>query len=187
MSSRIDVLSRQQENEIWAAIDAVGLKQPDFEWTARAGSKYEASTYHRLTHKPTGSYLEFSLWSADGHYVSWRPMFPSGDRSHGAKHWREAQSIIATWLTLVRAEDEAPDLWGSLSAQQAIPNAADHATASQPFSAGELKLLDEGLADIESYVVTTQPLDPDARDQVKRRFAYLREAARTGVRKIRLA
>jgi hypothetical protein len=185
--NRVTVLSRVEENEIMAAIQSAKLGPLDFEWATRAGTETmdHDREYRRIVHKPTAAQLEFSFMpQGDGHWLTWLPMFQSGERSKWAKNWTQARDTIVTWVRVVKGNHEAPDLWRALKAQGAIPDAAARADQSSPFSAADLKLLDAALDDIEAFVVTTQPLDPDGRTQVSRRFAYLREAARSGARKI---
>jgi hypothetical protein len=177
----LTILSRLEENQILAAIQTAKLDPYDFEWLSRMDRSEE---HRRIVHKPTESYLDFSFWTDGGHWMTWRPTFPSGERSAAAENWNTATRVINLWVEIVRRNHEAPDLWGALRSQTAIPDAAARAGGhSLPFTPKELKLLDEALADVERYI-TTQPLGPDARQGVTSRFTYLKEAARAGVRKV---
>jgi hypothetical protein len=175
------VLSRVQENEIFEAIRTRGMDPADFDWTIRRTSGDE---YRRITYVPTQAHLEFSSYQGGGFWLSWAPILPSGRRYGPADTWNNARYMMAAWLDVVKQDHEAPDLWGALKAQRAITGETAQAEASKPFSPTELKLLEAGLDDIERYVITTQPLDPDGREHVKGRFRYLADAARSGARKI---
>ena len=181
------VLSRLEENAVAEAAQAVGLDPQEFEWRTRPPEKFGPSPYRRIIHKPTGSHLEFSLNSngVTGHWLDWSPMFPSGQRYMSATTWASASRVIDAWVSIVKQNHEAPDLWAAVRAQTALPTAAARTSEpSDPFTPSELKLLEAGLDEVEHFIISTQPLDPGGRDQVHKRFGYLRDAARRGVRKI---
>lgn len=72
---------------------------------------------------------------------------------------RSMRDVVFSWLTKVRHDHQAPDLWGELAKAKAIPDSARAEYAVQ-FGPDELKLLEGGLADIERYIITTQPVVP---------------------------
>ena len=136
-----------------------------------------------MSHAATGAFVTFS--ESDGGF--WLRWWPSEQRStlYGiSKSWPEAMVNVRSWLGAVRRDHSAPDLWAEIAKGQAIPGAADSPEYRKKFSAEELKLLESGLADIGRYISTTQPLDPAAKQQVSKRFAYLLDAAKQGARKI---
>jgi hypothetical protein len=154
----------------------------DFRWSEGRQNNQPSL---RITHAPTGSYFEFAhAPHSDGFWLSWSPMFTDGRRYAGAGDWFEAAGIVAQWCGQTKEDHDAPDLWGELSKQAAIPKVAGQGADSQPFTPDELRLLEAGLDDIEHFITSSQPLPPDAVATVHGRFQYLREAAKRGVRKV---
>jgi len=169
-------LSRTQRNEIFELIRRHNLDPEDFEWSSAQKSK------EVLRHRPTKSWFEWSEpGNGSGFWLSWWPHQGAGHSL--SRDWEHAREVTWRWLAAVRADYEAPDLWSELAKGKSISSAAKPEYAAQ-FTPAELKLLETGLADIERYVTTTQPLEPEQKEQVKRRFAYLRDAANAGVRKV---
>jgi hypothetical protein len=119
----------------------------------------------------------------DGWWLSWWPDL-GGSRYTSATSYQTALGIIGGWLARVRADHEAPDLWGEIKKGTAIPEAAQRTEYEKQFSAAELKQLEAALADIERYIATTQPLDPSGKQEVHKHFEYLLDAAKKGARKI---
>lgn len=175
------ILSRIQQNYLFEASKARGLDPSEFEWSTQ--EKKTSGLVERITHRPTGSYFAFSYRSsgAAGLWLSWWPT--DEERFGGVDSWYEARAYIDRWLQRVKQDHDAPDLWGQLAKGRMEPDPSS-AALFKPFSAPELKQLEAGLDDIERYVTTTQPLDPSGEKAVRGRFAYLRDAARAGARKI---
>jgi hypothetical protein len=173
------LISRAQRNDVFALIQRVALDPADFEWGNETDQWYR---WEVLRHQPTGSLFKFTdAQRGDGYWLNWWPH--DGNGSHLAQSWREASEMVFRWLRRVKADHDAPDLWGELSKQKAIPT-ADRPEYQAQFTAQELRQLESALDDVERFVKTTQPLEPAQAQQVQRKFTYLKEAARAGARKI---
>lgn len=180
MAHPIRILSRVQRNEIFDAIRRANLDPADFRWTATGEDEDDAT--ETLSHAGTGGFAEFS--QTDGvFWLRWWPTNQQGALFVRFELWLDVIAAVQSWVIAVLRDHHAPDLWGEIAKTRAIPSAADSPEYRQKFSADELKSLDMALADIERYIVTTQPLDSAGKEQVSRRFAYLRDAARQGIRK----
>jgi hypothetical protein len=175
------ILSRSQRNDIFQLIQRIGLDPMDFSWKVVNPKSDPVET---ITHAPTNAKFSFSHWQGDGWWLDWKPMTPEGDNHDSVGMWPMAVSKVQRWLQLVHQDHTAPDLWGAVGNERVISDAAQDEHYAQPFTAPELKLLEAGLADIESYVTNTQPLDPDAGKRVRGHFRYLLESAKSGVRKV---
>jgi hypothetical protein len=175
------ILSKVQENEIFVAIQTKGLDPSDFEWSNRTDKFH---LYRRLTHRPTKTFIELTEGPTGGHWATWQPALSNGLRSAAITAWPAMKGMIFQWIDVVKADHEAPDLWGALKAQSAIPRAVAQLDQRRPFTPEELTQLHTGINEIEQHVLTTQPLDPNDQLQIKRRFSYLRDSANRGLQKI---
>jgi len=175
------VLSRSQRNDILDMIRRHTLDPVDFRWSEKT-EREEVTEI--LAHPSTGAYFEFGLWQHGGFWLAWWPSLSLSRQHTSAKNWLVALEIVSGWLNAVRADHEAPDLWGELAKERVIPAAAHSTEYEEKFSSAELTQLEAALADIERFIAATQPLDPPAKQQVQQRFAYLLDAARQGTRKV---
>src|SRR4051812_46454495 len=175
------LLSRTQRNEIFDWIRKARLDPADFEWTTVPGKA--SGPTETLRHHATDASISFSNWE-NGWWISWWPSQGQGRRYEGCRAWSSAATVIQSWFSAVEADHVAPDLWGEVAKEKIISNAADQPDSRSEFKPEELKELEARLGDIEQYLTTTQALAPDQREDVRRRFDYLREAAQRGPRKI---
>jgi hypothetical protein len=119
---------------------------------------------------------------SDNYWVVFWPNPTSADRSAMIGQWSGGVAVFARWLGDVRKDHEAPALWAELAKARTSPGFGE--AQLRPFSEGELKQLEAGLDDLQNYVLQNQPLDPEGQRAAKGRFAYLKDAAKAGVRKI---
>lgn len=181
MSGPVPVLTRTQRNDILQEIRKAQLDPAVFEWSTEPKGN---GIKEVLTHPQTSARFEFSAHHGGGLWLVWWPNSARGEHFLSAHSWGDALSAVAGWLSVVHDDHLAPDLWGEITKEKTISGAANSADYQNSFSPGELKLLETGLADIEHYITTTQPLDPAGQDAVHKRFTYLLDAAKRGARKI---
>jgi hypothetical protein len=174
------VLTRVQENEIYAAITNAGLAPADFDHDMVEES-YRGSV-ERFVHRPTRA--NFRVSSSDKSL--WLTFWPSQNRNYRsfADSWREVLPMVRSWLADVRTDHDAPDLWGEIRKARLEADASAHPELLQPFSAAERKQLEAGLDELEEFVVNAGPPDPSRTQAIRGRFAYIRGAASRAAAKI---
>jgi hypothetical protein len=176
------VLSRTQQNDVYKLAEAQGLNPLEFDW------KIELRPTRGLTeifiHRPTQSRFDFSD-SDEKIWLSWWPKFVDGKSIHFAKAWQEAVAAVRLWITEVKKNDDAPDLWAEArKARQLTDAAADVGAENTPFNPAEIELLKPKLNEIEAYIQSQQPLDEQQKKTLHGRFQYLLGAAKRGVGRI---
>jgi len=178
------VLTRLQQNELFTHIRDAGLEPTDFRWVAE-DTGYPRGNTETLTHQPTSSHISVSHTGDKYWAVAWPQPQGISESSYFNPEWRAIARFAQLWVAAVKQNHAAPDLWAEVAKTNALQDAAGHPDPNgKPFSESELKQLDSGLDDIELYITSTQPLDPTGTQEVKRRFAYLRAAAKRAATKV---
>jgi hypothetical protein len=174
------LLSRNQRNHIFLLVREMGLDPMGF---SESNVIRDGQPTWVIAHPQTDAHFQIQDSTDGGWWLSWWPNLPRGgvDRAHT---WDDVMRSCARWLDSVRRDYEAPDLWGELAKGKTISEAADNSEEARPFTASELRALGTALKEIEVYVITTQALGEPEKKLVRRRFAYLLEAAKAGVRKV---
>jgi hypothetical protein len=164
------------------------LEPSEFSWDQSESREYGSSAaefktlYHeRLTHRPTQAFVSFQSASEDESQLHLHIWPGYGIEKRFTTNRFDVS--VHHWIDRIRKNYVVPDLWAQVQAPQAIPDAA-HGKLVEPFTEAELKQLDIGLAEIEEYVLANQQLDPLGEATVRRRFKYLREAARRAGSKV---
>lgn len=175
------VLARSQQNLLFQGLRDAELDPAEFEWSL--STQAYRGTVQTLTHTPTRSLIGVAVHQGM-YWINWWPNHTDGVNTIHVETWNDVLFIFARWMREVKADHEAPDLWAEIRKVRLDNDTTSRPELLKPFSPAEQKLLEAGLDDVEQYVQSTQPLDPDARAAVRGRFTYLKDAARAGARKI---
>lgn len=159
-------LTRVQANDVFNEIRNLRLVPGDFTWD----NTEKAST---LTHTPTGYYFRFQsgLRGAVDVVAFW-PDKDSLECGGLVVNWNQAILLAGEWLARVKIEATAPDLWGALRAEKALP-AESMECENEPFTSQEKIEVTKRLTEIEQYLLRTADLQNEHRAFVRRRLEYL--------------
>lgn len=175
-------LLRSQRNDIFQAIQKVGLTPSDFTFT-EVKSQFTDSTVSRFTYNHEPFYFIFDNYMDRDDQFSWDcfacPHFDRRKPYECVRYtWVEILSEATTWLSVVQREVTAPDLWLSLAQEKELTKAAaEESEENLPFSDSEKKRIAQGLHEIKQHILLSQKLSKDHQEFVSARLTHLEEAA----------
>lgn len=130
-----------------------------------------------VIHQGADFYYFIDLF-ADGYRVRYRP---AADRPHdksGSGSWNEVvETTFPEWLSFVEREVSAPDLWGQLSAERELVDAASGPAENTPFTPEERVQISAQLEEIREFLFATEELSAERQQAIESRLKYLEEAA----------
>jgi hypothetical protein len=92
--------------------------------------------------------------------------------------WDVKLRLVETWLSELRKEVDAPDLWATIGQEKALSTAASSVNLdNRPFTAPEQRLIATKLDEIKAYLLEGQEFAAEQGAAIDREFAYLKEAA----------
>lgn len=91
--------------------------------------------------------------------------------------WEGQLSLVENWLTNLKREFQAPDLWSLVSEQTSLVQAASADSPNTPFSTAEIKKISDGLREVQAYIEKTHRLDEQKHALLESRLGYLMDAA----------
>ena len=110
-------LLKTQANDVLNAILANGLKPEDFAW--------DTGQTLTLRHTPSDYFFTFEPYAFEwGHQAHYSPGEVSADVHRQVPSWDGQLSLVENWLSNLKREIQAPDLWSLLSEQTALVQAA---------------------------------------------------------------
>jgi hypothetical protein len=166
-------LLKSQANEVFNALRTNGWNPADFEWQDTQGHASGQTTISKLVHKSSGYYFTFD--NGGGNVYS--NFTPGDERESGATDFGQFIGQLAglvKWLSFVKREMEAPDLWGAISQESNLIDSATSDTDNTPFTADEKTYILSGLNEIKQHLLTAHKLDPEL---VEGRINYLIESS----------
>ncbi len=131
-------LTKTQRNEVLKAIERAGLAPDSFVWRETGSPIYygggDAPLVSQLTHLPTRAEFTFDY---GGEAEAWWAVFsPAEGRPYESTDvgaWGGQLAALSQWLTVVRREAEAPDLWAAFAgAPSLVPFPLVEFRASRP-------------------------------------------------------
>jgi hypothetical protein len=159
---------------IFEAIIASGMNPREFEWTVIKSPFEGGGDNPRLEHKPSGFFCEFYFHSSGARATKFSPSDAERIHNTGSVDWTTQLSLVKNWLSYVKREIEAPDVWGVISQENAfIESANDQTNDNSPFTPDEKAQVLSTLQEIKNYLLTAHQLDPELVDA---RFKYLEGA-----------
>lgn len=176
-------LTKLQRNAVLQAIQGAGLQLGEFDWmethTAvnRIGPGNPPYRVQALVHSPTEAAFAFDLDLSRGHhYAIFHPGREGPTERINAGDWATQLSYVRTWLDLVKAEHEAPDLWAELAYQRELMIGEEFENTA--FTPEEQEKIAEQLSEAKEYVRATYQLEPEQLERLEAQLDYLVDAAR---------
>lgn len=169
-------LLKTQANDVLNAITKNGLDPQDFDW--------ELEGTPTLRHTPSGDYFfTFEPELFTRHKAHYSPGAVTADEYRQVGSWEGQLSLVEKWLTNLKREIQAPDLWSFLSDQTALVQAASTDSPNTPFSTAEIEKISDGLRELQAYIENTHHLDEQKHAFLESRLVYLEDAAHRQGRK----
>ncbi len=169
---------KSQANAIFDILRGLEFEPTDFVWETRDSIQTPGLKVSSLVHKPTGYYYVFDFHENK----HWTMHSPGSDQLVEQQYpgsWDYQQKYVRTWLENLKQEVEAPNLWGALSQETKLVEAASATnTDNTPFTTEEQQYISQQLQEIETYLITTQALNDEQAEFVRRRLNYLDGAAK---------
>jgi hypothetical protein len=179
-------LTKTQRNAVFSAIQAAALDPSDFSWqegASRVTGVDESLTPFRidvLVHRPTGYFFLFDLdASAESLWAIFRPGRDGAERRENAGSWGYVYNYVVEWLSYVKREHEAPDLWALLQEERDLVggDAAEELENTQ-FSLEEQNRIAQQLNEAKAYVHATYELTSEQGKSIDAQLDYLVDAAK---------
>jgi hypothetical protein len=169
----VEVLNMQKwkKNEIFEAIQAVGLDPKEFDLEDADGEV-------RIKHKWSTSC--FTLGDDPSHYVGRYVVGDGPDRPFEAYSWQAIIPRISRWLGGVKGELETPDLWVELErdARLFFGATSDDLAANTPFTPEEQTEIAARLQTLAEHARRTYSLSAAQMQALDAKLDYLVNASR---------
>src|ERR1700691_4503420 len=124
------LLPKWKKNEIFKAIEAVGLNPREFDLIGNGDVEV------RIKHKWSESY--FVVGGGAGHYIGRSAVGDSGDWPYQVYSWETLMTRVSSWLGEVKRDLEMPDLWAELQGDaELLGGASGEANENTPFTREE--------------------------------------------------
>jgi hypothetical protein len=154
---------------VLAAISNNGLDPKEFAW--------DLETTPTLRHTTSGYFFTFDLVDYGQHQAQYCPGEDTAYEDRRGGDWEGQLSLVDEWLTNLKREIQAPDLWTLLSEQTALVQAASADSPNTPFSHAEIKEISDGLRELQENIEKTHDLDDQKHAFLESRLGYLADAA----------
>jgi hypothetical protein len=163
------MLQKFQRNEIFKAIEAVGLDPGQFDLN------YSDSEV-RIKHKRSGSY--FFIGGRPGHYVGNGIVGDGPDTRYELYSWDPLISRIRLWFQLVKNDLDTPDLWAELQRETRLLGADPSVvTENTLFTGDEQKEIARRLEQAAKYMRETHSLSMAQMRALDEKLDYVIEAS----------
>jgi hypothetical protein len=166
---KIMLLQKRRTNQIFEAIQSVGLNPQEFEFENRG-------TETRLKHKWSKSY--FVIGGNAGHYVGRYVVGDAIDWPYEVYSWEPVMSRFSGWVKDVKDDLDTPDLWAELQRDaRLLGGVSGEANKNTPFTSEEQKDIEERLREVEAHVRNTYSLTESDFNLLHKKIDYLVDAA----------
>jgi hypothetical protein len=153
-----------QRNDVLAAITDSGLNPVEFEWgevmsDVTPGIFESSYTVQSLLHVPTGAAFVFDIDSSRAdHYAIFYPGTQGPTEKINAGEWHIELGYVQRWLTHVKREHDAPDLWAEIQQRRELIAGDPTGAENSPFTPEEQGQIATQLREISEYVRRTYDL-----------------------------
>lgn len=162
-------LRKQQKNDVFEAIQAVGLDPNEFDLQ-------DDAVEVRIKHKRSLSC--FIVGGDPGHYVGHYVVGDGADWPFEAYSWQYMIPRISRWLEEVKRDLETPDLWAELRREAELLGANfDGVTENTPFTPDEQKVIAGRLQELAEHTRHTYSLSEAQMRVLDGKLDYLVKAA----------
>jgi len=178
-SSYDATLTLGERNGVFRWLESASFNPADFRW--EVVQHQEAGRYapqvvdaSQLIHKATDYFFTFGPLSVT---------FSPGERIRTETYehmqsWQTKHSLFMTWLTRLRVEVDAPDLWAMAATERELVEAGQSAELdNKPFSRDEKKAISTKLDELKKILLESQNVDRQRAELVEQQLRYLKEAS----------
>lgn len=176
------LLLKSKRNEVLAMIQRTGLDPVSFTWAPAESGQTAQLIVSRLVHPPSGYYFLFDLRKG----VQFSEFSPGKDKHLQDEYpgaWDHQVGNVRDWLTYLKREIEAPDLWAAVQAGSAIVTGEIPPSEAERFSSAELEHIRESIDEIKSHIRKSHQLSDAQWMIISARFDYLVESSSRVTRK----
>jgi hypothetical protein len=162
-------LQKWQTNQIYKAIQSVGLNPNEFEFE-------DSGTEVLLKHKWSKSCFVFG--GNAGHYVGRSVVGDAIDWPYEAYSWQSLITRFSRWVKDVKDDLDTPDLWAELQRDaRLLGGVFGEANENTPFTSEEQKDIEQRLREVEAHVRGTYSLSEREMEILHTKIDYLVGAA----------
>lgn len=174
------LLPTSQRNQVLKSIERQGLDPAAFKWTEKARSVNDPPRGHGeglvsvLLHSSTGYSFTFDLRHT-APLVEFVPGSKNLKRVEPCKSLPEAMDHVLEWLSALKKEVDAPNLWAEIVQASRIIEAAD-AAEDKPFSPKQKQHLIADVDEIRRLLIEQHELTGERLKLVESEIDYLKGA-----------
>jgi hypothetical protein len=184
------LLLRSQQNEVFEVLRKQGFDVSQFRWRERKSTKVRDLRVHELAHLPSNSYFIFDWYNkgiVGAPRKQWAQFSPGAESVVERQYpgsWELQVKFVRLWLSYLRRELEAPDLWSEFAQQAGLIDVVSTTEGSNsPFSLEERHFIADRLNDISHQIAAEHRLSEYQTAQLESQVAYLVDSSeRTGRR-----
>jgi hypothetical protein len=166
---KIMLLQKWQTNEIFKAIQSVGLNPQEFQLE---NSGAEA----RLKHKWSRSCFVFAGDASQ--YTGHRVVGDGTDWPYEVYSWEAVMTRFGHWIKEVKDDLDTPDLWAELQRDaRLLGSLSGEVSENRPFTSEEQKDLEQRLREVEAHVRDKYSFSEPEMETLHRKIDYLIDAA----------
>ncbi len=99
------------------------------------------------------------------------------EREEHRDSWENRYSSFRAWLSCLRNEIDAPDLWAAIGQEKALFAAVSTTSNNDPFTPSERHDVATKLDELKQQFLCAQQFQMEQADFIERQFTYLREAS----------
>lgn len=159
-------LLQSQKNEVLLIIKDSGMNPLEFQLIEGSG------WLPKVVHTPSGFDFTFS-----GDSVIFSPGANTVSQEVKQLAWVGKSNALRYWLSYLKREIEAPDLWGALAQEQELFRAEPAGAVNAPFNAAEQVQIKKAVEEIRVYITSTYSLTGEPLAKVNRKLDYLIDAS----------
>jgi hypothetical protein len=168
-----------QQNDVFRAIQEAGFDPNEFEWHERMGDFDRMAPVPTIVHVPTG-YLFLFDWNG-GHLASYSPGRDRPYTTLSTGGWANQLGAVSNWLRYLAREYHAPDLWGELTRQHELADAAIEPIEEgedRPFTLEEQAEIAQQLTEIKERLAREEQLTGQRLQALEAGIEYLLDASK---------
>jgi hypothetical protein len=167
-------LLKSQRNVILGLVRASGLRPGDFQWDEMIlEGDEDRLRVSVLRHTPTSSYFRFGC--------NWDEYAPGFSRRTDSRivleSWDDRFRLVFDWLTYVKREYEAPDLWQMLLQETKLSRVASSPDlTNDAFTQDEKQYIVKQLAEIKTRLISDHRIQLQQAEVIEQGFSHLADS-----------
>ncbi|MHB8335899.1 MAG: hypothetical protein ACYDEE_00580 [Ignavibacteriaceae bacterium] len=167
-----NIILKSYVNEVLLYIKSNGLDATEFSWEETYSTQSHPLLVSKLVHKHTAYYFIFDFLK-DAHFCEYSPGKEKLVDKNYPGDWTNQFSYFKYWISYLKREIEAPDLWGALQNERSFINASADTETNELFKEDEKAKIKSSLNKIKEFIYAAHILQLKDREFVEGRFQYL--------------